>query len=305
MKSRELPKGIFVHLRRNPEISHVFDVDLENINELKAYDSLECHVVLYPFSRRITSKDIAFNPFQEYIRDISTLRRSEYSLRTDTGSYLFGFFLVLIIASLVSIFKPWALLSIEAIAAFFGVYIVGKQLWKDIEIMLFNVTKDRKICYLERYYRYQLERNTTLTRYSELAKEKRYGKASLLPDKIDYIPKSNSLTLRMYFSHVTLDSFDDSNAHILSIHIDPKLEQEFDEKGFMFGVKLGLNGHRFLGKRSCELFQSISKDSIGCLNMKGEWVENASYHRDVALLGRLRFYRDERIMEKRSILAID
>ena len=228
-----------------------------------------------------------------------------YAVALDPKGNTFGLFLVLIIAVLVLIFKPWALISIEAIAAFFGVYIVGKQLWKDIEIMLFNVTKDRKICYPERYYRYQLERNTTLTRYSALAKEKRYGKASLLPDKIDYIPKSNSLTLRMYFSPATLDSFEDPNAHILSIHIDPKLEREFDEKGFMFGVKLGLNRHRLVGRCSSELFQSISKDSIGCLNMNGEWVENASFHRDVALLGRLRFYRDERIMENRSIIARD
>jgi hypothetical protein len=73
----------------------------------------------------------------------------------------------------------------------------------------------------------------------------------------------------------------------------------------MFGVKFGLNRHRFVGKRSSELFQSISQDSVGCLDGCGEWIEGAALHRDVSHLGRLRLFRDEHILENRAIVSGD
>jgi hypothetical protein len=305
MKERSLPQGEFIKLQRNPEIPHVYDVDLENLDELRNYDSLEIHFVLYPFSRRMTSRHIAFNPFEEYFKDISTHQRSAYTRRPDSASYLFGLFLGLVVALMASIFKPWALFSIEAIAAFFGVYMIGKQLWHDIEVMLFNLMRDRKLCYLEKYYRYQLEKNTTLTKYSTFAKKARYGKPLVLPDKIDYIRKSTSLTLRMHFSSTNIESFDRSTAHIISIHVDERFGKEFVEKGYMFGVKLRVNQNRFGFQESSEIFQSIVRENLGCLDANGDWVKGASYHRDVVRIGRFHYYRKESLLENRSIIVMD
>ena len=213
---------------------------------------------------------------------------------------VFGLLLGLLIALIFAHLKPASLLDIEAIVSVFGAYVVGKELWNDIERLLVNVSKNWRLRFQDDYYRYRLEKRTTLTQYSYLAKRERYGKDSLLPDRIDFIKQSNSQTLRMCFDTRDL-AFQEAAppegsaaahethapqatvAHIHSIHVDKDLMDDLRKDGFMLGVKLSLGRRRWGVTRWFEVFQSLNKESIGCLDDAGTWVDRSGVlpeHRD-------------------------
>lgn len=75
---QELPQQLIVW-RRNPNATHIYDVILNDLSAFKhSYDRLECHVVIYPYSRQITANQFHIYPYEEYIKDISTGRKSAY-----------------------------------------------------------------------------------------------------------------------------------------------------------------------------------------------------------------------------------
>ncbi|MBN1582648.1 MAG: hypothetical protein JXA89_18200 [Anaerolineae bacterium] len=303
MKQKRIPAQNIVRLRKNQDIPNIYDVEIEGIEYLKRYHSIECHIVLYPYSRKISSEDVSFYPFEEYVKDVLSQQRSAYALQQDRFNEVFGLLLGLVIALAFWIWDRQALLSIESIVSVFAAYTVGKELWDDIDRMLVEVSKQWKLRYRDSYYQYVLEKHTTLTAYSMLAKEKRYGKAPLLPEKIDFIKQSNSQTLRMWFKTQDLMSFRTSSAHVLSIHVEPDLLKDLEDDGFLFGVKLSLN-RRFLGiTRHLELFQSLNHDAPGCLEEKCGWVSDAVFYRDTFTLGRLKFFAGQGLIHGKTIVA--
>jgi hypothetical protein len=289
---------------------------MRGLDRLSAYDSVECHIVLYPFSRKINSDDIHFYPFEEYVDDVLSNQRSAYTEIHSPLAEMFGLLLGLLIAVVFAHLRPASLIQIEAIVSVFGAYAIGKELWDDIERLLVNATKGWRLRYQEGDYRYRLEKRTTLTYYSYLAKRQRYGKAILLPEKIDLIKQSNSQTLRMCFDTQNwdalqkvqppgdLDSSDPALVHIHSIHVDRGLMDELQSDGFLFGVKLSL-GQRVLGlTRSFEVFQSLNREAIGCLDETGKWHEGAVFYRQTVTLGRLKLYMNKGLVSGQTILDV-
>jgi hypothetical protein len=275
---------------------------MQDLERLRPYDRLECHVVLYPYSRQISSDDIHFYPFEEYVHDVLSNQRSAYAEIRSPMAQIFGLLLGLAIALIFARFKPQSLLEIESIVSVFGAYVVGKELWDDIENLLVNVSKTWRLRYQGSYYRYRLEKRTTLTYYSYLAKRQRYGRATLLPEKIDFIKQSNSQTLRMCFNIQDLTSFKETVAHIHSIHIDEGLIGDFEEAGYMFGVKLSFDC-RTLGLCRCfEVFQSINKASIGCLDGTGQWIANAAFYRHTLTFGKLKLYVSQGMIHDETVI---
>jgi len=301
-KSVAIPYPDIIRLRKNEEIPNIYDVEMKHLEGLQGYDSIECHTVLYPYSRKISSENIKFYPFEEYVKDILSSQKSAYIPIRSQFNEIFGLLLGAMLIAIFSIFNPASLLSIEAIVSVLGVYFVGKELWDDIERLLINISKTWKIRYRENYYVYQLGKHTTLTHYSRFAKKNRYGKVPLLPEKMDFIEQSNSQTIRMCFNTKDLQSFQDSSGHIFSIHIDPALQQDFEQEGFMFGVKLSFNKH-FLGiVKHLELFQSFHKQSKGCLDENGEWVEGGIFYRKTFTLGRLKLFMKSGLLHQETII---
>lgn len=298
----DLPFEHIVHLHKNRDRPHVYDVDLVGFERLQGYDQVECHTVLYPYSREVGASDIAFYPFEEYVRDVQSQQRSAYAAIDSHFHELFGLGLGLIIALAFALFNPQELLGIEAIVSVFGAYVIGKELWGDIEQALINLSKNWRLRLQDSYYRYRLEKHTTLTTYSYLAKERRYGKVMLLPDKIDFIKQSNSQTLRMCFDTRDLPVDPGEQAHIHSIHIDRDHLAAFEEDGFMFGVKLSLNRRFLCFTRNLELFQSIDGQNKGCLDQRGEWIERAVFYRHTLTCARLKYYAHQGIICDRIIV---
>jgi hypothetical protein len=294
-----------IRLRKNQAVPNIYDVEMCGVDRLQGYDIVECHIVLYPYSRRVTSEDFAFYPFEEYVRDVASQQRSAYTPIHSQFNEVFGLSLGVLIAAVFALFKPQDLLSIESIVSVFGAYAIGKELWDDIDRALVNLSKKWRLRLQDSYYRYQLEKHTTLTSYSCLAKRRRYGKSPLLPVKIDFIKQSNSQTLRMCFRVQDITPVEGPKAHVHSIHIDPERLADLEQGGFLFGVKLSLN-KGFLGiNRNLELFQSLDKDSIGCLNEVGGWVEGAVFYRHTLTLGRIKFYIDQGLVHGERILQAE
>lgn len=298
----DIPYNDIVRIKKNDNIPNIYDVELRHAEYLRKFDSVECHIVLYPYSRKICSDTIKFYPYEEYVKDILTHQKSAYIQLKSQFDKMFGISLGLLITLIFFIFKPVDLFSVESIVSVLGAYFFGKELWGEIERILIDISKTWGIRYLENYYAYQLEKHTTLTHYSYFAKKHRYGTASLLPEKIDFIEKSNSQTVRMYFNMKELYLFQETSSHILSIHVEPELVGEFENEGFLFGVKLSFN-KRFLGwVKSLELFQSLHKYAKGCLDHTGNWVEGGVFYRKTLTLGRIKMFLKHGLVQHQSII---
>ena len=290
-----------IHLHKNETLPHIYDVDLQGIERLRGYDGLECHIVLYPYSRAVNSAGLTFFPFEEYVQDVLAQQRSAYALMARSWPKLFGLLIGLVIALFFLRFKPDDLFSVESVVSIFGAYVLGKELWDDIENGLIELSKGWRLRYREDYYRYKLEKHTTLALYSSFAKRQRYGKAALTPERMDVIKQSNSETVRMCFDLRELRRFE-GVAHLLSIHVEPALLEEFERGGFLLGVKLSLN-RRTLGVTRCwELFQSQQRGACGCLDEAGGWMENTVFYRRTVVWGRLKYFREAGVLQNWRII---
>jgi hypothetical protein len=303
--SIDIPFQHLIRLRKNDDVSHIYDVAVQDAQRLNAYPQVECHVVLYPYSRQVSAQDLAFYPFEEYVRDVLSRQRSAYVAVQEQFNELFGLLLGAAIALIFARFKPAELLSIESIVSVFGAYVIGKELWDDIERALIEVSKNWRLRFQEGYYRYRLEKHTTLTTYSYLAKRRRYGKAALLPERVDLIKQSNSETLRLCFNTRDAPFPSGPAAHLCSIHVDPARVDAFEREGFLLGIKLSLNRRWLAITRSLELFQSIDRCARGCLDEDGNWTEGGVFYRRTYSLGRLKFYYQKGIVPGAAIVNCD
>jgi len=300
--SNGFPKEKLISIKSNPKIKGLFDVELCGIENLKKYGSVECHLVLYPYSRNIGSQDMTFSPFEEYVKDIQSRHRSVYSTMVGRFNHIFGLFLCLLFAAVFYSLKPQSLYSIEAIVSIFALYVIGRDSWAEIENMLVQCTLRWRLRFQESYYQYRLDRGTTLTTYSALAKHARYNKSSLMPAKMDFIQKSNSQTVRMFFLKKDLEKVEGDRAHILSMSVKPSLLRQFHSAGFLFGVKLSFNKRLLFLTKATEIFQSIHGKEIGCLDKSGEWVTGKVFMKKVLQLARIKLYFSERLLDVVSFI---
>ena len=302
MKTHALPYKNIITLKKNNQLDYVYDIELNNHEILKKYFSFECHIVVYPYSRKICSNDISFFPFEEYVKDIQSNQRSAYQKIISQFSKLFGIFLGLLIITGFYLFHPGSLLSIESILSLLGAYFIGKELWSDLENILIDLTKTWKIRYQPASYSYKLTRNSTLAFYSRLAKKNRYGIEMLLPEKMDFIQQSNSQTLRLFFKKKEIKNKTSKSMHIISLHISPELKNEFNNRGFMFGVKLSFHKSLFGLRSSREFFQSFDNNEPGCLDENGIWCDNSVFMRHTFSIGRIKFFLSSCIIENADII---
>lgn len=282
--------------------SGTFEIVLDKIEGMKKYDSVECHLVLYPYSDEVSSRDFVFTPYEEYVRDILVKQRSAYAEMTDRFGNFFGLFLGIVIIAVFAIFKPEDLLSVESLVSVIGSYLIGKEIWDDIENILINLTKKMTVRMVENYYRFQLEKHSTLTLYSLFAKKRRYGRETLVPEKIDFIQHSNSQTLRLCFSKREIRKIPGSSALMVTLSVTPDKITEFLEKGWLFGVKLSLNKSFICFKKSVELFQSLDGQKKGCLDESGNWHEGSVFERKTFTFWKIKAFLSKKLTDGFSLV---
>lgn len=218
-------------------------------------------------------------------------QRSAYLPQNDWSGKLFGVYLGLLIMLFFLWFKPSDLLSIESVVSVIGAYIAGKEVWSDIEKWLIRLTKNSRLRFIDAYYSYRLDTNTTLTNYGIFAKRQRYRKAPLLPVQMDFLKHSNSQTVRMLFDQKDLMGVTEPLAHMVSLSVQPHLLPAFVGEGYLLGVKLSLN-KRLRGWRTkhIELFQSLHHTEKGCLDEQQQWTPHAVFYRRTYSCGRWKFF---------------
>jgi hypothetical protein len=303
LRVHKVPFRKLIRIKKNSEIPYIYDVDIALSKFLRKFHSLECHITLYPYSRKICSKDFTFNPFEEYVNDITTHHRSVYIKISDLFDNLFGLFLGLVISAFFYFYKPEELFSVQSIVSIIGAYLIGKDLWDDIEKILVDFTQNLKLCYYESYYRYKLEEKTTLTLYSNFAKKHRYGQDSWVPEKMDFISQSNSQTVRMWFNLRERRFEADGPAHILSIHLDPALLNDFETEGYLFGVKFSFNKRLLFIHRCIEIFQSLDTQKLGCLNPEGTWLPDSVFYRKTYVCGRIKYFHTHGLLPNEAMIV--
>jgi len=294
-----------LRIRKSDSIPYIYDVEIENPSRLKKYHSFECHLLLYPYSRQVNSKDFNFAPFEEYITDIQSNQKSAYISIQNSFAKVFGVLVGFVITLVFYLLKPDDLFSVQSIISVIGAYLVGKEIWDDIENYLITTTQKWKIRFKENHYTFRLERNSTLSLYTNYAKKQRYGKTALLPEKIDFVQNSNSQSLKMLFVKNDLKELSDSSTHIFSIHLNPDCMDKFESDGFFLGLKLCYNTRKSWFTRAVEVFQSTDNGVHGCMDKKGEFIPGKLFFRYSIHIGRLIFYRTKEMKPEPSIIEFD
>lgn len=296
-----LPSEKLIKLTRHNDWNSIFDVDLINLAKLKQYNSCECQILLYPYSRKITAKQLKFFPFEEYVKDVSNNQRSVYSVIERQTNKFVGIGVGLLIALVFYWINPGELLSIQSVAAIIGAYIVGKEIWDDLDKVLVNMTKNSRVRFLPESFSYELESHSPLTQYSTFAKSIRYQKSSLLPDKIDFLAKSNSQIVNLAFGKKSLEQISEDFAHILSLRINPGQLAEFEKGGYLFAIKLGLKKNGFLFTKNLELFQAVNQGRLGCLEAN-RWVDEGLFSQESISWGKFQICLGGAVVKNKLII---
>ncbi len=302
MKYNKIPYEHILNFIRNKKINNIFDVILTNLSKLKKFNSVEISIFVYPINRKLTSKNIKFNPFEEYVSDILGEQKSIYIKISEQFKNFFGLILGFIITLVFYIFKPSELVSIESVISVFGAYLIGKEMWNDIEKAFIRISKNLPVRYEKNNYAYKFEKYSILTYYSYLAKKLRYGKTTLMPEKMNFITQSNSQTVRMFFKTKTIKTLNSKSAHILSVHIDPELIKDFIDDGFMLSVRVTFNKKILWITKSYEFIQSYYNNLTGCLDENGKWIDDAVFFRRLNNFRKINHYIYSKIIDNKRLV---
>lgn len=123
------PYTNIITLKNNKDLKGLYDVEMK-IPHTTAYHTLECHLVFYPYSRKIQGEHITFSPFEEYVKDILSCQRSAYTRITSEFNKFFGLCLGVVIAVIFYLVNPNDLISVGSVVSVIGAYIIGKELWE-------------------------------------------------------------------------------------------------------------------------------------------------------------------------------
>lgn len=282
------------YFRLNKSKNGVYDIELQNITELKKYSSIESHILIYPLSRDINADNISCNPFEEYANDVKCGEVSTYSKINFAFNKILGILLGLIILIIFLFVAPQAFLSIDSVVAIFAAYIVGKELGEDLEFFLINISSNWRLQFYRDYFQYRVERATTLTNYTRVAKKYRYGAYSILPTGMGFDKRSNSQIVRLKFKKTDFSEGDSS--HILSLKVDDNLAKIFEKEGYLIGFKLCLNKNYFFFSTSTEVFQAVCNKVIGCLGRDDKILKDSLSFRNVIKFGRIKYHSKSKII---------
>ncbi len=290
-----------IDFKQNEKIGNIFDVSLKNRAELSQYDSIEMYFMIYPYAQNISSDNLKILPFEEYVEDIISEKSSVYTKTMNSSKNFFGLFLGLIIFIIFLFINPDLLYSVEAIASIFWFYIVGKELWDDINRVLIRFTRKRKIVYKDAEYSYELKSRNALTNYTFFAKKQRYWLSVVLPKRLSYIKQSNSLTIRMQFDTQDFVSNKDEFVHILSIKVDDFLIDDFKRNWYMLGCKVSFNKKLRAFIKKYDISQSINLNEIWCLDIRWKWHDQSVFVRNNICFLNLKYYKNYKLLDSKIL----
>jgi len=269
-------------------------LDLENLDLLKTYNSLDLTIILYPFNKNINSKSFKFLPYEEYVKDLTEKKNTIYYSIVNYANVFFGIGAGVFVLLLYIFSNSQDFFNLQSNITALTAYGLAKELWKFVENLLINITYNLKLSFQEIQYSFRLRKQTTISKFSNLAKEKRYGTSVILPFKLDLIEESNSETLKIKFTRSQLKSVRDDNIQILEIK--PIDENTFNQlkEGFMLAVKVSLNNRfLFIFNKTIEYFQAINNKEKGTIGEDGYFIKDTVRKKSVLNLGRFKYYSNK------------
>lgn len=264
-------------------------VFLNRVDEIKKFNSVELTTFLYPYNSRLDSNSFRILPFEEYIEDLRTGKRSNYKQIDDFADKFFGIFLALIIVMFFALFKPSDLFSVQSVISIFAAYTVGKELWTDLDNLLINTTRYFRISWKEKKYFYSRVDFGTIQKFWEFARNVRYKNKTLLPSQIDFMKHSNSKTIEMLFKKKDLKNIDSKTIQILSYELNNSDFGLFQKDSFMVAFKLVLNTNFIFCNFSKEYFFAESTSKFGIIE-GNNFVEGKVFCRSIINFSRIKIY---------------
>lgn len=284
-----------IKFEQNKKYKDNFDVTLQKLDVVKEYSSFDCTIFMYPYGRELNSDSFSISPYQEYVRDVDTGRRSMYRKTENIGDNIFGLVLGFAILAFFWFFNRSEILSIESIVSIFAAYAIGKEFWIDFDNGITNLTQRWKLSWRDNSYYYVKQDFGSIQRFWKLARSNKYNSDTLLAYKLDFMSYSNSKTVELYFRHEDLKGIEDNSVNLVSINFDSDKLQFVQKDNFMFGAKITLSKKVFFGKSNIELFQAVSKGEIGTIDKEEDWVKSSVLVRKTLSLGRLKIYRKSQL----------
>lgn len=292
-----------IAIHPHPGLPTAWNVELQHPERLQGLHSFSCHLVLYPYGRRFDARHFRITPYTEYADDLQSHNDSAYALLPSRCREVFGLVLAVLLGLLFAVLKPDSLLTLESVVSVLGVYIVGKELGDDVVQSLIDFTAGCRLSVRDRYYRFQREKNATLWQYSAFARHHRYGKASAMASRMDFIRQTNSQTVRLLFTAADLAPLGAAPVHLLSLRFEPAHFEELKRHGFLLGIKLSFNRRAGPYLRCHEVFQSLHRGQPGCLDGTGTWVPDGSCEREILQWSRLRYLLSLTIRNDQTVVG--
>jgi hypothetical protein len=283
--------------------SNNIDISISQLALLSRYSSFDCDIGFYPYNRKLSAQDFRFLPYEEYVNDVTSGRRSLYAQITNTGDKLFGILLSVIILVVFALLNPAELYSLQSVIAVIGAYAIGKEIWGDIAQFLIKFTKRLPLKFKDRKHYYNLEAPDTLAKFFNFARQKRYHSGAALPDQLDLILPSNSKEAELRFRSSKLKDLTTEDLHLMTIQVDPHVV-ELLKTGYFLAIGLSLN-QTWLGfTKEQEVFQTMTNGELGVPDSKGNWHAGAILLRkSYSFTGRLKFYGQDILLSNQEVIT--
>jgi len=280
-------------VKNNP----IIDIGITKLQSLKNADSLALTMMFYPRAREVSSENFYLLPYQEYIDEITSGHRTTYELIHDFSDKFFGLAVSLIIFIAFGLWQKDQLLTVEAVAAVIGSYVIGKEMWSDIDDWLQKISKNWFISWKDRDYYYQKLDFGSIQNYTRYIRNIRYGQDFVLPSNLDYVNQSTSKILELKFNQKELDLMSKDKAHLVSLEYEKIAEKTFVSGEYMLAVKLSLIKTIAGVQLIDEYFQSKDSGVIGCVDDNKKWLKDKVMLRKSIKIGNLKIYLQSKIFD--------
>jgi hypothetical protein len=293
-----------ISLRQIPNDPQKLDIFLHK-NELGVPQSkihlLEISLVVYPYTDEVDADQFKISPYEEYVADVESDKRSTYLPVVSQSSKFFGLFLGSIIAATFYALNVEDLFSVQSIVSVLGAYAIGKELWADVDAGLAELTKERSWRWLTQEYFYQRQDFGILQRFTQLVKTKRFGAITTLANKLDFVTHSHSKTVELLFTRVDLLHADEDIVRLGTVEFSALQDTQQLRETVMVGVKVRVS--RSWGPLSFtqEYYQAVDQGTVGVVDDTENWHAGQALQRGCIGIGKIGRYTRHRLT-KNSIV---
>lgn len=247
----------------NTRETNIIDIELQKLDILKEYDTVEVDIEFAPKSWKITSGDFDIEPFQNDVKNSDPRHTGKYRKIIDPYAVWFGALLWGIITAVVWAKNPGNIWEIESQATIWVVTLGWYAWWGRVEEFLQRITRWLSFEIKECIYNYILTNKWALHAYSTEHEKSRFESPQIIPTKFDIYKQTSSEMLRLAYTKENICETLDNSARICRIRVKQDLIASIQEGlGMTFKLKLWMQDGIVLKKH--ELIQAFTDQDLRC-----------------------------------------